>query len=222
MLAALELGVDDFDASVGGLGGCPYAPGATGNIATEELVHMVEDMGVATGVDLEAMIDAAAEAERIVGRELPVPGAAGRPADPDNPGVPAAGAARAGGPCFASDPAELVRLGPTRNGPVSTGSSSGITWSTRTLRAKGRPVVDPWQVSGRGAAVRTSRIDLGTMITPLPAGGRGSWLEEVDHAGPARAAGGSSSAWASAHPARRVSPVRRARRPIGRNSWTRD
>ncbi len=71
VLAALELGVDDFDASVGGLGGCPYAPGATGNIATEELVHMVEDMGVATGVDLDAMIGAAAEAERTVGRELP-------------------------------------------------------------------------------------------------------------------------------------------------------
>jgi hydroxymethylglutaryl-CoA lyase len=71
VLAALEMGVDDFDASVGGLGGCPYAPGATGNIATEELVHMVEDMGVATGVNLDAMIDAAAEAERIVGRELP-------------------------------------------------------------------------------------------------------------------------------------------------------
>ncbi len=71
VLAALELGVDDFDASVGGLGGCPYAPGASGNIATEELVHMVEDMGVATGVDLAAMIDAAAQAERIVGRQLP-------------------------------------------------------------------------------------------------------------------------------------------------------
>ena len=71
VLAALQLGVSDFDASVGGLGGCPYAPGASGNIATEELVHMVEDMGVATGVDLEAMIAAAAEAERIVGRTLP-------------------------------------------------------------------------------------------------------------------------------------------------------
>jgi hydroxymethylglutaryl-CoA lyase len=71
VLAALELGVSDFDASVGGLGGCPYAPGATGNIATEELVHMVEDMGVATGVDLDAMIAAAAEAERLVGRTLP-------------------------------------------------------------------------------------------------------------------------------------------------------
>jgi hydroxymethylglutaryl-CoA lyase len=71
VLTALELGVADFDASVGGLGGCPYAPGATGNIATEDLVHMVEDMGVATGVDLDAMIDAAADAERIVGRALP-------------------------------------------------------------------------------------------------------------------------------------------------------
>jgi hydroxymethylglutaryl-CoA lyase len=71
VLTALELGVDDFDASVGGLGGCPYAPGASGNIATEELVYMVEDMGVATGVDLAAMIGAAEEAERIVGRQLP-------------------------------------------------------------------------------------------------------------------------------------------------------
>jgi len=71
VLTALELGVADFDASVGGLGGCPYAPGATGNIATEELVHMVEDMGVATGIDLDAMIDAAADAERIIGRRLP-------------------------------------------------------------------------------------------------------------------------------------------------------
>jgi hydroxymethylglutaryl-CoA lyase len=71
VLAALELGVSDFDASVGGLGGCPYAPGATGNIATEELVHMVEDMGVATGIDLAAMIAAAAAAEGIVGRTLP-------------------------------------------------------------------------------------------------------------------------------------------------------
>jgi hydroxymethylglutaryl-CoA lyase len=71
VFAALQLGVADFDASVGGLGGCPYAPGATGNIATEELVHMVEDMGVDTGIDLSALIDAAADAERIIGRQLP-------------------------------------------------------------------------------------------------------------------------------------------------------
>jgi hydroxymethylglutaryl-CoA lyase len=71
VLTALQLGVADFDASVGGLGGCPYAPGATGNIATEELVHMVEDMGVDTGIDLTALIDAAADAEQIIGRQLP-------------------------------------------------------------------------------------------------------------------------------------------------------
>lgn len=71
VLAALQLGVADFDASVGGLGGCPYAPGATGNIASEELIHMVEDMGVATGVDLEALIDVAARAEKLVGHTLP-------------------------------------------------------------------------------------------------------------------------------------------------------
>lgn len=71
VLAALRLGVDDFDASVGGLGGCPYAPGASGNIATEEFVHMVEDMGVGTGVDLEAVIDTANSAEHMVGHQLP-------------------------------------------------------------------------------------------------------------------------------------------------------
>jgi len=71
VLAALQLGVTDYDASVGGLGGCPYAPGATGNVCTEDLVHMVEDMGVATGVDLQAMLEAAREAERLVGRTLP-------------------------------------------------------------------------------------------------------------------------------------------------------
>jgi len=71
VLAALQLGVVDFDASVGGLGGCPYAPGATGNVCTEDLVHMVEDMGIDTGVDLPALLAAAREAERLVGRTLP-------------------------------------------------------------------------------------------------------------------------------------------------------
>ena len=71
VLAALQLGVADFDASVGGLGGCPYAPGASGNVAREALIHLVADMGVSTGVDLEALIDIARSAERIVGRELP-------------------------------------------------------------------------------------------------------------------------------------------------------
>ncbi len=71
VLAALQLGVVDFDASVGGLGGCPYAPGATGNVCTEDLVHMVEDMGVSTGIDLQRMIDVARVAEGLVGRVLP-------------------------------------------------------------------------------------------------------------------------------------------------------
>ncbi|WP_203712515.1 hydroxymethylglutaryl-CoA lyase [Asanoa siamensis] len=71
ILTALDLGITEFDASVGGLGGCPYAPGATGNVATEEVVHMLEDMGIDTGIDLDALIEAAALAQRVVGRELP-------------------------------------------------------------------------------------------------------------------------------------------------------
>lgn len=71
ILTALQLGITEFDASVGGLGGCPYAPGATGNVATEEVVHMLDDMGIDTGVDLDRMIDAARTAEMIVARELP-------------------------------------------------------------------------------------------------------------------------------------------------------
>lgn len=71
VLTALELGVTEFDASVGGIGGCPYAPGASGNIATEELVHMLEDMGVDTGIDLDALIEVAGLAEKLIGRTLP-------------------------------------------------------------------------------------------------------------------------------------------------------
>ncbi len=71
ILTALERGITDFDASVGGLGGCPYAPGATGNVATEEVVHMLHDMGIDTGIDLEKLIEVAAMAQRIVARELP-------------------------------------------------------------------------------------------------------------------------------------------------------
>ena len=54
VLAALELGVTTFDASAGGLGGCPYAPGATGNLATEDLLYMLDGLGIETGVDLDA------------------------------------------------------------------------------------------------------------------------------------------------------------------------
>jgi hydroxymethylglutaryl-CoA lyase len=71
VLAALEVGVDRFDASVGGLGGSPYAPGATGNICTEDLVHMLHEMGIATGVDLEALIGCARLLEGFLGHGLP-------------------------------------------------------------------------------------------------------------------------------------------------------
>lgn len=71
LAAGLELGVDRFDASVGGLGGCPYAPGASGNIATEEAVYLLQEYGVETGVDLDRLLEVAAIAQRLVGRELP-------------------------------------------------------------------------------------------------------------------------------------------------------
>jgi hydroxymethylglutaryl-CoA lyase len=71
ILTALELGIAEFDASVGGIGGCPYAPGASGNVATEEVVHMLHDMGYETGIDLEALIRVAELAETILGRTLP-------------------------------------------------------------------------------------------------------------------------------------------------------
>ncbi len=70
-LAALESGISRFDGSVGGLGGCPFAPGAQGNSATEDLVFMLEEMGVSTGIDLDALIECAKLAERLVGRPLP-------------------------------------------------------------------------------------------------------------------------------------------------------
>lgn len=70
-LVGLELGFRDFDASVAGLGGCPYAPGAAGNLATEDLVYMLHGMGVATGVDLERLVEAGRVAEAVVGRRLP-------------------------------------------------------------------------------------------------------------------------------------------------------
>jgi hydroxymethylglutaryl-CoA lyase len=72
-LAAMEMGVDDFDSAVAGLGGCPYAgfKDAPGNIATEDLVHMCNEIGVETGVDLERLLDVAREAEKIVGHPLP-------------------------------------------------------------------------------------------------------------------------------------------------------
>jgi hydroxymethylglutaryl-CoA lyase len=66
--ASLEVGVSTFDASVGGLGGCPYAKGATGNVATEDVVFMLNGLGIETGVDLDALVDAAAFISNALGR----------------------------------------------------------------------------------------------------------------------------------------------------------
>jgi hydroxymethylglutaryl-CoA lyase len=71
VLAGLDLGITTFDASIGGLGGCPYAPGASGNLATEDLVYMLAGMGYETGVDFQKLIAAGALAQRLVGRRLP-------------------------------------------------------------------------------------------------------------------------------------------------------
>jgi hydroxymethylglutaryl-CoA lyase len=69
--AALQLGVTRFDTSVGGLGGSPFAAGAAGNLATEELVALLDDLGVATGIDVDRLIDAAHLAGELVGRVVP-------------------------------------------------------------------------------------------------------------------------------------------------------
>ncbi|MEQ1574652.1 MAG: hydroxymethylglutaryl-CoA lyase [Vicinamibacterales bacterium] len=69
--AGLEAGVVVFDASAGGLGGCPYAPGATGNLATEDLVYMLDGLGIVTGVRLDGVINASSGIEPLVGHALP-------------------------------------------------------------------------------------------------------------------------------------------------------
>ncbi|MFY9328140.1 MAG: hydroxymethylglutaryl-CoA lyase, partial [Georgfuchsia sp.] len=67
--AALESGVAAFDASVAGLGGCPYARGATGNVATEDVVYMLNGMGIETGIDLDKLVDAGDFISRAIGRD---------------------------------------------------------------------------------------------------------------------------------------------------------
>jgi hydroxymethylglutaryl-CoA lyase len=69
ILACLELGVHTYDASVAGLGGCPYAKGATGNVATEDVVFMLHGMGIGTGIDLDALVDAGAYISGVLGRQ---------------------------------------------------------------------------------------------------------------------------------------------------------
>ena len=65
------MGITTVDAALGGLGGCPYAPGASGNVATEDVVYMLEGMGVRTGVDLDKLVDCARLASTLVGHEVP-------------------------------------------------------------------------------------------------------------------------------------------------------
>ncbi|AWB20893.1 hydroxymethylglutaryl-CoA lyase [Methylobacterium currus] len=82
VLAAYDAGTRRFDAALGGLGGCPFAPGATGNICTEDLVSMAEEMGLTTGLDLDALIALSRDLPRLVGHDVPGQVAkAGRPLD---------------------------------------------------------------------------------------------------------------------------------------------
>lgn len=71
ILAAIDAGADRFDASVGGLGGCPYAPGASGNVCTEDVAHALDSMGYETGIDLERLLKVAGHLATLVGHELP-------------------------------------------------------------------------------------------------------------------------------------------------------
>jgi hydroxymethylglutaryl-CoA lyase len=70
VLAALEQGIDSFESSFGELGGCPVPPGSTGNISTEDLVSMLEEMGVGTGVDLSRLLATSSEVQKVLGRPL--------------------------------------------------------------------------------------------------------------------------------------------------------
>jgi hydroxymethylglutaryl-CoA lyase len=71
VLASIAAGADRFDASLGGLGGCPYAPGATGNVCSEEIVHALELMGYDTGVNLARLLEAARRLPALVGHDVP-------------------------------------------------------------------------------------------------------------------------------------------------------
>jgi hydroxymethylglutaryl-CoA lyase len=71
VVAGLDMGITTYDSSVGGLGGCPYAPGATGNIATDDLLYMLDEMGIETGISLRGVIDASRYMMQTLGRELP-------------------------------------------------------------------------------------------------------------------------------------------------------
>jgi hydroxymethylglutaryl-CoA lyase len=71
ILVAVEMGITTVDSALGGLGGCPYAPGASGNVATEDVIYMLEEMGIHTGVDLDKLVQASRLASTLVGHEMP-------------------------------------------------------------------------------------------------------------------------------------------------------
>ena len=71
VLAGIQAGVSSFDGALGGLGGCPYAPGASGNVCTEDLVHMLAAMGLDVGIDLQALLSCAGVLQSLVGHEVP-------------------------------------------------------------------------------------------------------------------------------------------------------
>jgi hydroxymethylglutaryl-CoA lyase len=71
VLVGLSMGITTFDSSIGGLGGCPYAPGAAGNLSTEDLAYMLQGMGVQTGIDLNKLVEAGALGQELIGRKLP-------------------------------------------------------------------------------------------------------------------------------------------------------
>jgi len=71
ILASLEMGISTFDSSAGGLGGCPYALGAAGNVATEDLIYLLHSMGIETGVDLDKLIYATSLILSLIGKESP-------------------------------------------------------------------------------------------------------------------------------------------------------
>jgi hydroxymethylglutaryl-CoA lyase len=70
ILAAMQAGVTEFDAAIGGLGGCPYAPNAAGNISTEDLVNMLTEMGIETGVNLDALLSVSRMVQKVVPHPL--------------------------------------------------------------------------------------------------------------------------------------------------------
>lgn len=70
-IAGLEAGITTFDTSIGGMGGCPYAPGAAGNLATEDLVHLLHSLDIKTGIDLDKLIACGSLAQQLLGKQLP-------------------------------------------------------------------------------------------------------------------------------------------------------